>query len=248
MSRPRTTLSIGHPTLVVQITDDESRTLVDPQTHVAYHSGSGAMAETRHVYLINSGVDQRLSDGTATSVLEIGLGTGMALLATLDAAIAVDTPLSYTALENQWLDAGILRQLNLDRLVMQKAIVAQFLAWRGSLETPVPSGSYAWQAGPQQSVTVHHEDASVWAAEASDVYDAIYFDPFAPEANPELWQPSLVARMHAMLADGGRLVTYCVNRRVRDVFASVGFDVKRVRGPLGGKREVMIATKTEIGL
>ncbi len=50
--------------------------------------------------------------------------------------------------------------------------------------------------------------------------------------------------MHRALRTGGKLDSYCVNRRVRDDLALAGFEVDRVPGPPGGKREVLVATKT----
>ena len=47
--------------------------------------------------------------------------------------------------------------------------------------------------------------------------------------------------MFKMLGVNGRLVSYCVNRRVRDTLTEVGFAVNRVAGPVGGKREVLVA-------
>ncbi len=232
----------GHE-LAVQITDDQSRTLVNAATDVAYHSASGAITETRHVYLGNSGVADRLLSGTATSVLEIGLGTGMGLLLTLDAAFSGGTPLDYTAIENDWLGTDALSRLELDAQLNDPSIATRFLYWRESLGEHVPFGTHHWQPGPDQRVTVCHQNARLWAVDAIRTYDAIYFDPFAPNVNGELWQTDFLARMHSLLSHDGCLVTYCVSRQVRDDFASVGFDVERVRGPEGGKREVMVATK-----
>jgi tRNA U34 5-methylaminomethyl-2-thiouridine-forming methyltransferase MnmC len=243
MPPPRKTFAVGHDNLIVQITDDDSRTLIDTKANVAYHSASGALAETRHVYLSNSGVADRLSSEIPTSVLEIGLGTGMGMLLTLDAALASKTSLDYTAIEYQWPNADVLRQLNLGDHMGDPSIVARFLDWRQLLGRAAPTGIYQWQGGPDQTVTIHHTDALTWEAGTTSVYDAIYFDPFAPDANPELWNPRFLSRMYGLLDDAGRLVTYCVNRQVREDFASVGFRVRRVRGPQGGKREVLIATK-----
>jgi tRNA U34 5-methylaminomethyl-2-thiouridine-forming methyltransferase MnmC len=247
MRPARTTIPIEGRELAVQITDDQSRTLVNARTEVAYHSASGAMAETRHVYLGNSGVAGQLASGTATSVLEIGLGIGLGLLLTLDAALSGGTRLDYTAVENDWLGIDVLSKLDLDKQVNDASIATQFLQWRESLGEYVPSGVHHWRAGPGQNVTVYHQDARLWAVDARRTFDAIYFDPFAPDVNGVLWQTEFLARMYSLLSNDGRLVTYCVSRKVCDDFASVGFFVERVRGPEGGKREVMIATKRSRG-
>ena len=59
---------------VIQITDDGSRTLLNPASGIAFHSASGALAETLHVYLENSGVGEKLRQGIEVQVIEVGLG------------------------------------------------------------------------------------------------------------------------------------------------------------------------------
>jgi tRNA U34 5-methylaminomethyl-2-thiouridine-forming methyltransferase MnmC len=243
MPSPRKTFSIENHSLAVQITDDQSRTLVNPDSNVAYHSASGAYTETRHVYLNNSGVADRLSSGVKTYVLEIGLGTGMGMLLTLDTALAAGAGLRYTAVENHWLAADVLRLLNLGDHVADASIATRFLEWREAVGEQPRGGVFRWRVGPEHCIGVYHQDATLWVRDAKSTYDAIYFDPFAPDANPQLWQPAFLSRLHGLLNDDGRLVTYCVSRAVRNAFTMVGFDVARVPGPVGGKREVMIATK-----
>jgi tRNA U34 5-methylaminomethyl-2-thiouridine-forming methyltransferase MnmC len=73
--------------------------------------------------------------------------------------------------------------------------------------------------------------------------DAIYFDPFSPDSNPELWTTKIFQQAHSFLKPTGRLVSYCVKSSVRRELAACGFEVHKVAGPLGGKREVLQALK-----
>jgi tRNA U34 5-methylaminomethyl-2-thiouridine-forming methyltransferase MnmC len=239
----------------IQVTDDGSRTLVHRETGDCFHSGCGAVAETRHVYVKNSGVADRLAAGQATSVLEIGLGTGLGLLLTLDAAINSGASIRYVACESHWMPADVLKELQLERWLRHGWLVEQFLHFRESIPRTAPDGVYHWSvahANPDRvSVDIHVGDLRRRHSLAGCVEDrpheaacdAVYFDPFAPDSNPELWRQEFLARIHPLLRSGGRLVTYCVNRTVRDTMERVGFRVERTRGPAGGKREVMIATK-----
>ena len=77
---------------------------------------------------------------------------------------------------------------------------------------------------------------------ASGVYDLIYYDAFAPAAQPELWTPAVFARLYRSLRPGGVLTTYCVRGQVRRDLRSVGFDVVKLPGP-PGKREMTRATR-----
>ena len=243
MPPKRPLLKIAGTQRSIQITDDDSRTLIDPVTGVAFHSGSGALAETRHVYLNNSGVAARLASGNATCVLEIGLGTGMGMLLSVDDAACGGAELEYHALEQDWLPVEVLRQLELQAGLTTPELCDSYLAWREKYGSTPPRGSYRWQYNPDTRVSIHHHDARQFRFAESVSFDAIYFDPFAPSVNPDLWTPDFLGRMHGLLRSGGHLVTYCVNRRVKDALQACGFEIKSLRGPVGGKREVMRATR-----
>ena len=228
----------------IQVTDDNSRTLIDPVTGVAFHSASGALAETRHVYLNNSGVAASLASGNAVSVLEIGLGTGMGMLLSVDDATQGEAELEYHALELDWLPAPVLRQLDLQSGLKTPGLCESYLAWRETFGSTPARGSYQWQYNRGISVFIHHHDARQFRFAESVAFDAIFFDPFAPSVNHDLWTPDFLGRMHELLRSGGHLVTYCVNRRVKDALQSCDFEIKCLRGPVGGKREVMRATRS----
>ncbi len=236
----------------MEVTDDGSRTLFNRLSGVSYHSSSGAVSETRLVYLLNSGVYERLVHRRATRVLEIGLGTGMGMFLTVDHAINHGTPLNYVAVEYDWLAAGVVQDLAPDSWVSDPALVASYLQWRSAA---VPSGMlgrdhvndelpqvFQWAAGNDQFVEVHCGDAHKWRYEG-EKFDAIYFDPFAPDTNSGLWQSPMLEVMYKLMNKHGRFVTYCVKREVRDRLTAVGFKVAKIRGPQGGKREVLVATK-----
>ncbi|NND96401.1 MAG: tRNA (5-methylaminomethyl-2-thiouridine)(34)-methyltransferase MnmD [Pirellulaceae bacterium] len=231
--------------LVIQITDDGSRTLMQNDTNDGFHSGCGALTETRDVYLKNSGVDERLRQNIPTRVFEVGLGTGMAMLVTLDAATRYATPLQYVAVERDWPPADILGQLQPQTWIEHDNLADAYLAFRKTVEQSREHQVESWSPSSDHLVTIHHCDWSKWNDRDNEPFDAIYFDPFAPASNPELWSENVFRQMHTLLTCGGKFVTYCVNRVVRDTLTNVGFDVRRVPGPTGGKREVLIATKRE---
>ena len=72
-------------------------------------------------------------------------------------------------------------------------------------------------------------------------YDAVYFDPFSPEANPDMWTVGLLAKIRAMMNPDGKLTTYCVKSVVQRYMRQAGFRIEKTRGPTDGKREVLIA-------
>jgi hypothetical protein len=92
------------------------------------------------------------------------------------------------------------------------------------------------------ALKVDHEALGAIPANGSD---AIYFDPFSPDSNPELWTPKIFQQAHNFLKPAGRLVSYCVKSSVRRDLAACGFEVHKVAGPVGGKREVLQAVKIQ---
>lgn len=230
----------------VLVTDDGSPTLVQSVTAEAMHSGCGAVAETRHVYLQMSGVAERLARGLATQVLEVGFGTGLGWLMTAEAALAVGAELRYVGLENRLPPAAVIRQLGWERHVQHPDLVGRHLDWLETLDPQSPRRLRIDRA----TLEIISADACQWCPEAgraarsgpgSSRFDAVYFDPFSPELSPQLWQPEVFGGLRQLLRPGGTLVSYCVSRPVRDALTASGFLVHKVAGPPGGKREVLRA-------
>lgn len=73
--------------------------------------------------------------------------------------------------------------------------------------------------------------------------DAIYFDPFSPDSNPHMWTSDVLQRAANALKPGGTLSSYCVQGKVRRTMAATGLEISKLPGPLGGKREVLLARK-----
>ncbi len=255
----RTTYPTGSKGLHWQLTDDGSRTLWHEFLDETYHSGSGAVVESWEVYLKNSGVFDRLSQGKATAVLEYGFGTGTAFLLTAATAILHRTQLRYRALELSLLPAAILADLKLNAdslearlgsgcigvLDIAQRLVAELADWRSTLPSDITPGIYSFEAEAQVELELVVGDAAGYRSNG-DAFDAVYFDPFSPETCPTLWTRVVFESVFEALRGGGTCTSYCVKSAVRHELANVGFQVDRLKGPRGGKREVLRATKPNV--
>jgi tRNA U34 5-methylaminomethyl-2-thiouridine-forming methyltransferase MnmC len=238
-----------------QITDDGSRTLWDERLDETYHSGCGAVAESLVVYLLNSGIHKRLSAGQGSAVLEYGLGTTTAFLLTAADALIHGASLQYRALEIALAPAEILGGLQLncsaihplyhhefgELLGVAQGLLVELVEWRSKLAAAPARGMYNCELRSNIHLEVVIGDAVHY--DKSDIFDAIYFDPFSPASCPGLWTIDVFRLAFSCLREGGTLTSYCVKSSVRHDLSSVGFDVKRLPGPVGGKREVLVATK-----
>jgi tRNA U34 5-methylaminomethyl-2-thiouridine-forming methyltransferase MnmC len=72
--------------------------------------------------------------------------------------------------------------------------------------------------------------------------DLVYFDAFAPDKQPDLWNAEVFAKIFASMNSGGVLVTYCAKGVVRRMLQEVGFMVERLPGP-PPKKEMLRARK-----
>ncbi len=102
----------------------------------------------------------------------------------------------------------------------------------------------AWQT-PQkisENFTLQKFQIDLKDFSAQKRFDLIYFDAFAPSAQPDLWTETIFQKMYDALKDGGVLVTYCVKGDVRRAMKKASFRVDKIAGP-PGKREMARAVK-----
>jgi len=214
-------------------TGDGSATLFVPALNETYHSRHGALAESRHVF-IEAGLKAAfLKFGTRLNVLEVGFGTGLNALLTLQEARKHGIELWYTALELNPLSPDLLDGLDYARASGHPDDEAIF---RRMHDIPFNV------AGEVAEMFVL-EKRMVDVREFSDSpyrYHLVYFDAFAPKVQPELWTPEVFKRLHDVMAPDGVLVTYSCKSDVRRCLEESGFRTEKIPGP-PGKREMLRA-------
>ncbi len=219
-------------------TDDGSLTLFDPLHQESYHSKFGARSESDQVYLRNSGVHQRLSSQTDTSILEIGFGTGFNFVQTACHALANHCTLHYTACENFPVSGHTALQV-LSHNVPGADKLCRFTA--DTLDQ-ISSGEQFVSNSFDDLITLNLQrvDAAchTWL---DDTFDAIYLDAFSTKNNPTLWQADFLKKLQSAARPDAILATYCVNGKFRSALSEAGFEYRKLPGP-AGKREVLIAT------
>ena len=76
-------------------------------------------------------------------------------------------------------------------------------------------------------------------------FDAVFFDPYSPSHNPELWSVEFFREIFRLTASRGILTTYSSAPQVRAALMEAGFIIGR--GPsVGGKREGTLAAKSTV--
>jgi len=216
----------------IQLTADGSHTIISDKYNVAYHSIHGALQETRHVF-IEAGLNHRAKELSSIKILEVGFGTGLNLLATWSECKREDYDVEFHSIEPYPIYLDIAEKLNYHEHIPN----IDGSEIRHIHETP-------WEQLIElaPNLSLHKHPTTLEAFESSVSFDVIYFDAFAPTAQPELWQPNMLKKLHGLLNNHGVLVTYCAKGQFKRDLKSVGFEVQSIPGP-PRKREMTRAVK-----
>ncbi|RZK62573.1 MAG: SAM-dependent methyltransferase [Hymenobacter sp.] len=222
----------------VRTTADGSPTLYVPALDEHYHSTHGAAQESRHVFMA-AGLQPLLGAGLGQTqplqVLEVGLGTGLNALLTLEAAAAAGAHIVYDGYETYPLSSEAVAALR-PQWQQQPELVQAFdalhaAAWNNAFILH----NYLFINKIQKQIQV--------APLPAKYYDLIYFDAFAPEKQPELWTEEVFAKLYAAAAPGAVLVSYCAQGQFRRNLRAAGWLTEKLPGP-PGKREMTRARKS----
>jgi tRNA U34 5-methylaminomethyl-2-thiouridine-forming methyltransferase MnmC len=218
------------------VTKDGSHSVVIPEWKVWYHSVHGAIQESQHVFL-KAGLQHWFTQHPASAeciVFEMGFGTGLNALLTLMAADELHKKIMYETVEAFPLETALVDQLNYCQALQQPDLQPVFrLLHNGDWNKPIAVTDF---------FTLKKVNTSLINFSTNQLFNLIYYDAFAPNAQPELWTEAVFEKMFAMLASGGMLVTYCSKGVVRRALQATGFTVEKIPGP-PGKREMIRATK-----
>jgi len=214
-------------------TQDGSHSIFSEQFGVSYHSKYGAIQETQHVF-IDAALRYKALLQKEISILDIGFGTGLNAYMTLLEAIDKGLSIDYTSYEAFPISLSQAQLLNYPTLLSVPHLAEPFLTLHKSAWNEVIAihQNFRFQKCLQNFETINAQAA----------YDIIYFDAFAPNAQPELWEAPLLTQMYAALKQGGVLVTYCAKGVVKRTLKAVGFQIEALKGP-PGKREMTRAIK-----
>ena len=238
---------------IIERTEDGSATLFVPELNEHYHSVKGARTESQHIF-IDMGLEA--SAAIRPRVLEIGFGTGLNALLTLESAGQEKRAVHYTGIELyplSWEEVDVLnysdhplfKELHTAPWDTDVNITPYFTLHK--IQGDVNKVISGERLGISDKSPINHSSliANPLSLTPNPYFDLVYFDAFAPEKQPEMWSEELFRNIYACMNANGILTTYCAKGVIRRLLQAVGFTVERLPGPPGGKREILRATKTK---
>lgn len=212
---------------------DGSKTLYWKEYDETYHSIHGAKTESNHVF-IQSGLSYfvNTSNTKHLSILEMGFGTGLNAILAYLFSIKNDLRIQYETLEAFPLQKNEYECLDYSSLLKisnQTFYNFHECSWNKPITMFSDFKFTKWNTSIQKFST-------------KNKFDIIFYDAFAPSAQPELWVKEIFQFLYNIMNKGGILVTYCAKGQVKRDLKEVGFQVEAIPGP-PRKREITRATK-----
>jgi tRNA U34 5-methylaminomethyl-2-thiouridine-forming methyltransferase MnmC len=209
-------------------TNDGSSSIAIPEMNVTYHSIHGALQESMHVF-IYAGLMPFITSKqfNVIRIFEMGLGTGLNALLTAEQAMLHQQKIHYTAIE-------------LFPLTNEETSLLNYR--NTSLLQQIHQSKWEKDIGVNEFFTLYKTNQSLLHYQPDKMINLIYYDAFAPTAQPELWTKSIFEKLFSMIETSGVLVTYCSKGDVRRAMLQAGFSVEKLQGP-PHKREMLRATK-----
>lgn len=208
----------------LSVSDDGSLTLTHPLFGETYHSTAGAVGESLHVYIENGlrAVAERLSE---IKILEMGFGSGLNFLLTVEYALQNNLKIDYTTVELFPVDMEVIKALEYEKYVSAPTyelyLSAHLAPWG---ESVVLSDKISVTKISQSLLDVSFNHSNM---------DLVYYDAFAPDTQPELWSKEVFSKVYDAMCESGVLVTYSAKGVVKQALRAAGFEVFRKKGALG---------------
>lgn len=213
-------------------TGDNSFTLFHPELNESYHSRKGALSESLHVFIAH-GLSHCLQSKSQFKILEVGFGTGLnGYLTYLNLFNNPSLSVSYTGLEPFPLPTALVQQLGFSTLFPANPEVIDFDVFYQKI---LENNQAEW------ALPFTILKSGLLELSPIGQFDLVYYDAFAPHAQPELWTQEAMEKVSSLANPGCILVTYCAQSQFKRNLKASGWEVERLPGP-PGKREMTRAT------
>jgi tRNA U34 5-methylaminomethyl-2-thiouridine-forming methyltransferase MnmC len=214
-------------------TSDGSHSLLNKELNETYHSVHGAIQESVHVFIKN-GFDFLVQQANPEkmAILEIGFGTGLNALLTVQHAASLKNQITYTSLEAYPVSEEIWSKLNYPSSDEMQAVFKDLHQAAWNMEASITDNFKLTKL--YQTL----QDTTLTPAS----FDLVYFDAFAPSKQPEMWTLEVLGKVVDLMRPEAVFVTYCAKGQLKRDLKSLGLTIETLPGP-PGKKEMVRAVR-----
>ena len=202
-----------------------------------YHTETGALAQSRHVFLGGCGLPDAWAGQPQWLILETGFGFGLNFLTTW-AAWRADPArprlLHFVSVEAHPVAPGEL--LRAAAAYPELIELARALASRW--DELLPGFHRLSFDDGRVLLTLCVGDVQAMLRAQRFEADSIFLDGFSPDRNPQMWSPDTLKAVSRFARRGTGIATWTIARAVRDALTQNGFQVRKAPG-LPPKRDCL---------
>ncbi len=225
-------------------TNDGSSTLFNKELEESYHSVHGAVGESKHVYIKN-GFERFKNLQDEIHILEIGFGTGLNALLTIDNCL-LSSKIFYTALEPFPLNEEILKNYynTFEVKPNSLAFLSKMISANTNIFTSINSQfNFCLKTSKIQDFKYENIEIIYKNSHTEfNGFDLIYYDAFAPNKQSEMWTEKAISNATNLLKETGIIVTYCAQGAYKRILKNLNLIVENPKG-LPPKREITVGIK-----
>jgi tRNA U34 5-methylaminomethyl-2-thiouridine-forming methyltransferase MnmC len=202
-------------------TEDGSMTLFSEHFKESCHSNTGARTETLLHYIEGCEIKHKSEQKKTISILEVGLGTGLGYLTTLE---TLPDHFHFVSLE---IDRDLVEWFKKENLHHS---FLKNLTWISpiKLEARTPTMSLTILVGDAR------ETLDFYCNYSNPKWDAIYQDAFSLKKNPTLWTQEWFELLKKFSAPDALMSTYASGDAIRKSMIAAGWILQK--GPGFGKK------------
>jgi chorismate dehydratase len=203
--------------LIKTLTKDNTITYFNEKYNDYYHSQIGAMKEAIEKYASFLEKD--------SNIIDFCFGLGYNTIATIKKAVEKNFKINLIALENDLDILNKIKEIDLPEsygeFEKSKKIVEEFVKNKEFKNNLL-------------NLKLIFGNALETIDEIEDNFaDLIFFDPFSPKKQVEMWSEDIFRKVFSKLKKNGKLLTYSSSKQVRETMKKVGFKVED--GPIVGR-------------
>ncbi|MCZ6710862.1 MAG: tRNA (5-methylaminomethyl-2-thiouridine)(34)-methyltransferase MnmD [Gammaproteobacteria bacterium] len=192
-----------------------------------YHSADGPQ-EVRRMFIEPSALTEKIHQRTEVLIGELGFGTALNFAVTAEICLKTDTRLHFVSF-----DAAPVGAAEFAGICAARAHDQEIYSELSELYPPLIRGWHRrYLAQGRITLSLFWGDATDGLEDIDGrqhrPFDAWFLDGFAPDRNPDMWTPGLLARIGGLSAAGSSVATFTAAGRVRRALEAAGFSMRRV--------------------
>ena len=192
-----------------------------------YFSAENGLAETRHVFINGTNLENRIKSCAHLVIAETGFGTGLNFLAVLDLLekSGTDCKIDYISFEAYPLDAITAFEARKPFAELRKNSAQLKEVWPESWAC----AHHRLFLQDRVHLHLHFSDALVAMKQLDFKADVWLLDGFSPSKNMELWSEELFLQIARLSAENATISSFSVAALVKEGLTKQGLRLKRKR-------------------